>query len=715
MTSSICAPNSTRRAGDWSRSTSADPVLRGREIVAQHDTDVLVDARPAAGSFALLWSADAAHRVEIVDRAGAHRDWPELPAPISVTALNSRDRSTEIFVGVTSFTTPGQVVSAGPRGARRRPCPRCRCRVPRWPCPQSLSSAATVVSADGTAVPMTVLRRADLPAGPRATLLYGYGGFDIPVLPSFSAMFATWVAVGGVLAVANLRGGGEFGADWHKAGMLHNKQNVFDDLFGCAHELIDSGVTTPAQLAVHGRSNGGLLVGAAMTQHPELFAAALPTVGVLDMLRFHLFTIGWAWTTDYGTPEDAADFEVLRGVLAAAPAGAGYVVPAHPDLHRRPRRPGGAGAFAEVRRRTATLPGRPGSGAAAGRHPGRARDGQAGQGAGRRVRRPAGLRRRAHRAGAARCVRLTRRPRFARIIFLSAAEVGYFCHASHKSGTFVRAGLKTLAWETETGVGDVGAEREGRWQRPIRPSASASSTAVGFRSERGPILISLMLSTSLVALDSTIVATAVPSIVGDLGGFSQFPWLFSVYLLAQAVSVPVYGKLADLFGRKPIMLFGIGLFLFGSILCGFAWSMPALIAFRAVQGLGAGAVQPMSVTIAGDIYTLAERAKAQGYLASVWAISAVVGPDPRRAVRAVPDLALDLLRQHSAVCAGGLDADPEVPRAGPAAGPPADRLPRQRLPDHRLHPADPRPAGGRAGLGLELRRPASRSCPAVRC
>ena len=163
---------------------------------------------------------------------------------------------------------------------------------------------------------------------------------------------------------------------------------------------------------------------------------------------------------------------------------------------------------------------------------------------------------------------------------------------------------------------------------PSTPAAAsaASSTAVGFRSERGPILISLMLSTSLVALDSTIVATAVPSIVGDLGGFSQFPWLFSVYLLAQAVSVPVYGKLADLFGRKPIMLFGIGLFLFGSVLCGFAWSMPALIAFRAVQGLGAGAVQPMSVTIAGDIYTLAERAKAQGYLASVWAISAVVGP-----------------------------------------------------------------------------------------
>ncbi|QSE90374.1 MFS transporter [Rhodococcus pseudokoreensis] len=149
---------------------------------------------------------------------------------------------------------------------------------------------------------------------------------------------------------------------------------------------------------------------------------------------------------------------------------------------------------------------------------------------------------------------------------------------------------------------------------------------VGFRSERGPILVSLMLTTSLVALDATIISTAVFTIVGDLGGFTQFPWLFSIYLLTQAVSVPIYGKLADIFGRKPVMLLGIALFGVGSVLCGVAWSMPALIAFRAVQGLGAGAVQPMSMTIAGDIYTLAERAKAQGYLASVWGMSAVVGP-----------------------------------------------------------------------------------------
>src|SRR5690606_29624454 len=150
--------------------------------------------------------------------------------------------------------------------------------------------------------------------------------------------------------------------------------------------------------------------------------------------------------------------------------------------------------------------------------------------------------------------------------------------------------------------------------------------SVGLRSERGPILLSVMLSNGLVAIDSTILATAVPSIVDDLGGFSQFPWLFSIYLLTQAVAVPIYGKLADIIGRKTVMLFGIAAFVLGSVLCGLAWSMPALIVFRGLQGLGAGAVGPMGMTIVGDIYTVAERAKVQGYLASVWAISAVVGP-----------------------------------------------------------------------------------------
>lgn len=151
-------------------------------------------------------------------------------------------------------------------------------------------------------------------------------------------------------------------------------------------------------------------------------------------------------------------------------------------------------------------------------------------------------------------------------------------------------------------------------------------SAVGLRSERGPVLLAIMLATALVALDATIIATAVPSVVADIGGFAEFPWLFSIYLLAQAVTVPLYGKFADIVGRRPVMLLGIGLFLVGSVMCGLAWNIWVLIAFRAVQGLGAGAIQPMSLTIVGDLYTLEERARVQGYVASVWGVSSVVGP-----------------------------------------------------------------------------------------
>ena len=156
--------------------------------------------------------------------------------------------------------------------------------------------------------------------------------------------------------------------------------------------------------------------------------------------------------------------------------------------------------------------------------------------------------------------------------------------------------------------------------------SSGRGGTVGFRSERGAVLLALMLATGLIAIDATILATAVPSVVADLGDFNQFPWLFSVYLLAQAVSVPIYSKLADTIGRKPIILTGVALFLLGSILAGLAWSMTSLIWFRVVQGLGAGAVAPMAMTIVGDLYNVEERALVQGYIASVWAISSVVGP-----------------------------------------------------------------------------------------
>ncbi|SNS33707.1 drug resistance transporter, EmrB/QacA subfamily [Geodermatophilus saharensis] len=155
---------------------------------------------------------------------------------------------------------------------------------------------------------------------------------------------------------------------------------------------------------------------------------------------------------------------------------------------------------------------------------------------------------------------------------------------------------------------------------------TGTRASIGLRSERGPVLGAVMLSTALIALDSTIIATAVPAVVDDLGGFSQFPWLFSVYLLTQAVTVPVYGKLADVHGRKPVLLVGIAVFVAASLFCGLAWSMPALIVGRALQGIGAGAIQPIGMTVIGDIYTVEERARVQGYVASVWGISAVLGP-----------------------------------------------------------------------------------------
>ena len=151
-------------------------------------------------------------------------------------------------------------------------------------------------------------------------------------------------------------------------------------------------------------------------------------------------------------------------------------------------------------------------------------------------------------------------------------------------------------------------------------------TTQGTLAERRPLLIALLVTTGLTAVDTTIVSTAVPSIVRNLGGFSEFPWVFSVYLLTQAVTVPLYGRLADIFGRKPVLLFGIGVFLLGSGFSGLAWSMPMLIAFRGLQGIGAGAVQPIAMTIVGDVYSLEERGRVQGYLSGVWGIAAVVGP-----------------------------------------------------------------------------------------
>jgi prolyl oligopeptidase len=175
--------------------------------------------------------------------------------------------------------------------------------------------------------------------------LYGYGGFNVSLTPAFEVSRLVWMEMGGLLAVACLRGGGEYGEEWHLAGTRERKQNVFDDFIACAEHLIREKWTRSSKLAIAGGSNGGLLVGACMTQRPDLYGACLPDVGVLDMLRFHKFTIGWAWIPDYGDPDDAKDFEFL---IAYSPLHNLKPVAYPPTASSSPRRC--------RRRRPATLP-----------------------------------------------------------------------------------------------------------------------------------------------------------------------------------------------------------------------------------------------------------------------------------------------------------------------------------------------------------------------
>jgi len=234
-----------------------------------------------------------------------------LPGAGMAEGFDGDAAASETFFAYTDYTTPRALyrydVATGSLSPWRVPTVDFRPA-------DYVARQVRVRSRDGTEVPLTLVHRRDLPQdGPHPTVLYGYGGFNVSLLPGFSASRAAWLEAGGVYAVANLRGGGEFGERWHEAGTKLAKQNVFDDFIAAAEWLVASGVTDRRRLAIHGGSNGGLLVGAVLNQRPELFAAAVPAVGVLDMLRYHLQGANARqWSSDYGLSEVPAEYRALR-------------------------------------------------------------------------------------------------------------------------------------------------------------------------------------------------------------------------------------------------------------------------------------------------------------------------------------------------------------------------------------------------------------------
>ena len=270
--------------------------------------DVLDDVTMAADRFVATWQIDAQNKLRIYGRDGAAQAEVALPT-IGAVAFSGKREQAEGYYAFSSFAYPTAVlrldVATGRSTIFKQP------KVAFDPA-QYETTQVFYPSKDGTRVPMFITHKKGLAKnGANPTYLYGYGGFDISLTPSFSPANLAWMEMGGVYAVANLRGGGEYGKAWHDAGRLTNKQNVFDDFIAAAEYLIAQKFTSSPTLAIGGGSNGGLLVGAAMTQRPDLFAAALPAVGVMDMLRFHRFTIGWAWKSDYGSSETKEGFDVL--------------------------------------------------------------------------------------------------------------------------------------------------------------------------------------------------------------------------------------------------------------------------------------------------------------------------------------------------------------------------------------------------------------------
>ncbi|MFT5468398.1 MAG: prolyl oligopeptidase [Verrucomicrobiales bacterium] len=299
----LTAPNGRVIAID-----SANPDAKPREIVPESENP-LDDISLIGQQLLAKYMVDVQMQVKIFDLEGKPVRDVELPGVGSVYGFGGKRKASETFYYFTGYTEPGAVyrydLKTGKTSLFAKP-------ETAFDSSQFETRQVFYKSKDGTKVPMFITCRKDIKLnGQNPTYLYGYGGFNISLTPSFRTSIATWLEMGGVYAVANLRGGGEYGEDWHLAGTKAQKQNVFDDFHSAAEFLIEEGYTNTPKLAIAGGSNGGLLVGACVNQRPELYGAAIASVGVFDMLRFHKFTIGWAWTEDFGDPDKAEEFPAL--------------------------------------------------------------------------------------------------------------------------------------------------------------------------------------------------------------------------------------------------------------------------------------------------------------------------------------------------------------------------------------------------------------------
>ncbi|MGA2210946.1 MAG: prolyl oligopeptidase family serine peptidase [Acidimicrobiales bacterium] len=287
-----------------------------REVIAECD-DTLVSVRHCGGRLVCHYLENAHSMLRVFQLDGTFVREVRLPGFVSLFDGSADGDSVEglpsratVHFKVTSFLESGAVWSHHlDTGVTELVTPSAA----RLDAAEYVTEQVFAESADGTRVPLFVSRRRDVaPTGEVGVLLHGYGGFNIAVTPAFSVAAAVFMQRGGIFAEAVLRGGGEYGKSWHDDGRLASKQNVFDDFCACARYFCEAGWSRPGRVAISGGSNGGLLVGACLTQHPELFGAAVPEVGVLDMLRFHKFTIGWAWTSDFGDPDDPEQYPWLR-------------------------------------------------------------------------------------------------------------------------------------------------------------------------------------------------------------------------------------------------------------------------------------------------------------------------------------------------------------------------------------------------------------------